>query len=104
MMELLVKAGADLEIRLKGLRWGVGYEWETLVFDISPISYAQCGLYPQFHRCERDVYANIEFLVQSRYGRKIQVRNVPNEYVGKDFDLGAARRGQASERKGDSKH
>ena len=65
---------------------------------ITPISYAQCGLYPQFHRREQDVYANIDYLYRRRYGNKTPVRNVPNKYVDKDFDLGAARGGQAAER------
>ncbi len=96
-MELLVEAGANLDIRLKGLLWGAGCDWETAVFDITPISYAQCGLYPQFHRREQDIYANIDYLYRRRYGNKMHVRNVPNKYVGKDFDLCAARGGQATE-------
>ncbi len=98
MMELLVEAGADLDIRLTGLLWGAECDWETVVFDITPISYAQCGLYPQFHRREQDVYANIDYLYRRRYGNKTHVRNVPNKYVGKDFDLYAARGGQAAKR------
>ena len=45
MMDLLLGAGADVDVRLRGLVWGEGLEWETVVFDITPISYAQCGLY-----------------------------------------------------------
>jgi hypothetical protein len=80
-MELLVDAGADLDVRLKGLVWGGGFEWETVVFDTSPISYAQCGLYAQFHRRERDVYSNISHLYERRYGSPPPVRNVPNRYL-----------------------
>ena len=94
MMELLVAAGARLDVRLKRLLWGGGYDWETTVFDVTPVSYAQCGLYPQFHRREQDVYSNIEFLIQSRNGDSVSARNIPNKYVGKDFDLRAARGGQ----------
>lgn len=94
MMELLVEAGADLDIHLSGLVWGCGFDWETVVFDVTPISYAQCGLYPQFHRREQDVYSNVDYLYVRRYGNKPVVRNVPNKYVDKDFDLGAARAGQ----------
>ncbi|MEO7649613.1 MAG: ankyrin repeat domain-containing protein [Bryobacteraceae bacterium] len=81
MMELLVKAGADLDIRLKGLRWGAGFEWETTVYDVTPISYTQCGLYSQFHRKERDVYSNLSYLYQKRYGSEPRIRNVPNKYL-----------------------
>jgi hypothetical protein len=80
-MELLVEAGADLDVRLKGLVWGAGFEWETVVFDITPISYAQCGLYAQFHRRDEDVYSNIAYLYKSRYGSELPVRNVPNKYL-----------------------
>lgn len=97
MMELLVEAGANLDIRLRGLQWGTGCDWETIVFDVTPISYAQCGLYPQFHRREQDVYANIDYLHRRRYENGIHVRNIPNKYVDEDFDLFAARGGQAPE-------
>ena len=80
-MELLVEAGADMDVRLKGLVWGAGFEWETAVFDVTPISYAQCGLYAQFHRREKDVYSNVTYLYQKRYGSAPQIRNVPNKYL-----------------------
>lgn len=81
MMELLADAGADLKIRLNGVVWGPGADWETLVLDVTPISYAQCGLYAQFHRCEQDVYANLSYLFSKRQGRALPVRNVPNRYL-----------------------
>jgi len=81
MMELLVDAGADLEIRLKGLLWGDTMPWETVVFDVTAISYAQCGLYRQFHRREVDIYSNIAYLHGKRYGREPAIRNVPNKYL-----------------------
>lgn len=83
MMELLVGAGADLEVRLKGLVWGGGFEWETVVFDVTPISYAQCGLYTQFQRTEEDVYSNLALLYRSRFGSVAPIRNVPNAYLAK---------------------
>jgi ankyrin repeat protein len=45
VLEVLVEAGASLEICLKGMVWGGGSEWETVVYDVSPTSSAQCGLY-----------------------------------------------------------
>lgn len=80
-LEILVEAGADLEVRLKGLRWGVGADWETTVLDMTPISYAQCGLYAQFHRRETDVYSNLAYLYRKRHGEKLRLRNVPNRYL-----------------------
>lgn len=81
MMELLVDAGADLDVRVKGLVWGDTMPWETLVFDVTPISYAQCGLYRQFHRREQDIYSNIACLYRKKYGTEPKVRNVPNKYL-----------------------
>jgi hypothetical protein len=80
-MEVLVDAGADLDIRVKALLWGELMSWETVVFDVTPISYAQCGLYRQFHRGEEHTYSNIEYLYSKRYGSKPPVRNVPNMYL-----------------------
>jgi ankyrin repeat protein len=81
VMELLVEAGANLDVRLKGLVWGGGFEWETQVFDVTPISYAQCGLYSQFHRRYEDVYSNVAYLYRHRYGSELRIRNVPNKYL-----------------------
>ena len=80
-MEMLVDAGADLDVRVKGLVWGDTMDWETVVFDVTPISYAQCGLYRQFHRREADVYGNIRYLYGKRYGVEPAIRNVPNKYL-----------------------
>ncbi len=81
VMELLVDAGADLGLQLKGLVWGKGFAWETTILDVTPISYAQCGLYFQFHRNEENVYANIAYLWRKKYGSEMKVRNVPNKYL-----------------------
>jgi hypothetical protein len=81
VMEFLVDAGADLDVRVKGLVWGMGFEWETTIFDVTPISYAQCGLYFQFHRKEQNVYANVAYLWRKKYGSEMKVRNVPNKYL-----------------------
>jgi hypothetical protein len=81
MMEILVGAGADLNIRVRSVLWGESMSWETVLYDVSPISYAQCGLYRQFHRREEHIYSNIGYLCRSRYQQEIQLRNVPNRYV-----------------------
>jgi hypothetical protein len=80
-LELLVEAGADLELRVDGLVWGQGFDWETVVVDVTPLSYAQCGLYFQFHRQEADVWDNVAYLYRRRHGREPPVRNVPNRYL-----------------------
>lgn len=81
VMDLLVDRGADLDVRVRGLVWGGGLEWETVVFDVTPVSYAQCGLYRQFHRDEREIFDNISVMYRRRYGSPPPVRNVPNRYV-----------------------
>lgn len=94
VMELLVEAGAGLELRVDGLVWGAGHPWETVLYDQTPISFAQCGLLPQFHRDERAVYSNLEYLLARRHGRALPARNVPNAYVAAGIDLAAARAAQ----------
>jgi len=81
MLEILVESGADLDVRLKGVMWGRGADWETLILDVTPISYAQCGLYAQFHRREQDTYSNLSYLYKSRYGTDLPTHNVPNRYL-----------------------
>lgn len=81
LMRLLLDAGASPELRLPGITWGAGFDWETTCFDVTPISYAQLGLLQQMHRTERDVYANIRTLLLAA-GRPVPpLANVPNRYV-----------------------
>ena len=81
MMEILVNAGADLDTRVRSILWGESMSWETVIYDVTPISYAQCGLYRQFHRREEDVYNNIAYLHRSRFDSEPRIRNVPNKYL-----------------------
>lgn len=83
VMELLLDAGARCDVRLEGLVWGRGFEWETTCFDVTPISYAQLGLLPQFHRKESDVYANVARLLAHAKRRVPPLENVPNRYLAK---------------------
>lgn len=81
IMRLLVENGADCEFAVKGLEWGKSYPWETLFFDVTPISFAQMGLLPQVHRSERHIYDNIGFLLEAA-GRPVPpLANVPNRYL-----------------------
>jgi len=81
VMELLLQAGARTDAHLAGITWGKGFEWETTLFDITPISYAQCGLLPQVHRSERDIYDNIGRLLEASGRRVPPLPNVPNAYL-----------------------
>lgn len=80
-MDILVGAGASLEVQLKGLVWGRGADWETLVLDVTPFSYAQCGLFPQWQRREQDVSNNLSYLYSARYGTDLTIPNIPNRYL-----------------------
>lgn len=81
VLRLLLEAGARSDIRLAGITWGKGFEWETVCFDVTPISYAQWGLLPQMHRDERDVYSNLRLLLEAS-GRTVPpLENVPNRYL-----------------------
>ena len=81
IMHLLLDAGANAAIRLKGIQWGKGYPWETTFFDVTPVSYAQMGLLPQMHRTEKDIYSNITCLIEAS-GEKIPpLNNIPNRYL-----------------------
>ena len=81
VMQLLLSHGAKTDVRLSGITWGKGFEWETTLFDPTPISYAQAGLLRQFQREERDVYTNIR-LMMAAAGRAIpEELNVPNAYL-----------------------
>jgi len=43
MMKFLLSLKADLSLTVKGLIWGKGYEWETFIPSVNPISYAMMG-------------------------------------------------------------
>ncbi|MBK9387149.1 MAG: ankyrin repeat domain-containing protein [Planctomycetes bacterium] len=81
LMELLLAHGADPSVRVAGLIWGRGFEWETALFDLTPISYALFGLLPQMHRDEVQIYANVRRLLVAG-GRDAPASwNVPNRYL-----------------------
>ncbi|MEP7273735.1 MAG: ankyrin repeat domain-containing protein [Acidobacteriota bacterium] len=81
IMRLLLDAGAKVDVRLEGITWGKGFDWETTLFDVTPVSYAQFGLLPQVHRRERDIYDNIASLLEAA-GRPVPpLENIPNKYL-----------------------
>jgi hypothetical protein len=83
VLKLLLERGAKADLRLAGITWGKTFEWETTIFDATPLSYAQAGLLPQFGRDERDIYANIRLLAQAAGRALPEELNVPNKYLRK---------------------
>ncbi len=81
MLRFLVHHSADLTLTVPGLIWGKGYEWETLVPSINPISYAMMGLLPQMHRNEQVIAETVSFLMKNAYGIDYTPQNVPNKYL-----------------------
>jgi Ankyrin repeat len=81
LMRLLLDAGARADVRLNGIVWGRGFDWETPCFDVTPISYAQLGLLPQMHRDERDTFDNVATLLRAAGRAAPAWGNVPNRYL-----------------------
>lgn len=82
MLHFLLEHKADLSITVKGLIWGKGYQWETFIPAVNPISYAMMGLLPQMHRRQETVAAVVSMLLKYAYGMDYTPPNVPNAYLG----------------------
>lgn len=81
LLDYLIAQGADLKITLPGLIWGKGYDWETLIPAVNPISYAMMGLLPQMHRNERIQSEIVTRLLKAAYSIDYQPQNVPCKYL-----------------------
>ena len=81
MLEFLLKKSADLELTVPGLIWGKGYQWETFIPSVNPISYAMMGLVPQMHRNEITIAKTVSVLMKSAYGIDYTPLNIPNAYL-----------------------
>jgi hypothetical protein len=81
MMNLLLANKADLEITVKGIIWGKGYEWETFIPSVNPLSYAMMGLLPQMHRNEKTIADVVSRLLKHKYNINYMPVNIPNNYL-----------------------
>lgn len=81
VMKFLVSQNADLSLTVQGLIWGKGYEWETFIPSVNPISYAMMGLLRQFQRTEQQIYEIVSILLKANYGINYFPVNVPNKYL-----------------------
>lgn len=81
VLKYLISQKADLELTIKGLIWGKGYEWETFIPAVNPISYAMMGLLRQFQRSEDQIYEIVALLIKACYDIEYHPVNVPNKYL-----------------------
>lgn len=81
VMKYLISQGADLTLTVQGLVWAKGYEWETFIPSVNPISYAMLGLLRQFQRTEQQIYEVVSILLKANYGIDYFPANVPNKYL-----------------------
>lgn len=81
MLKFLIAQQADLTLTVKGLIWGKGYEWETFIPEVNPISYAMMGLLRQFQRTEKQIYEVVSLLLKAKYGTEYYPSNIPNKYL-----------------------
>jgi len=81
MLDFCLEKGADLDHTVRGLIWGKGYPWETLIPAVNPISYAMMGLLPQMHRKEATISDVVSKLLKHRFGIEYQSPNIPNKYL-----------------------
>ena len=85
MMNFLLSRHADLTVKVRGIIWGKGYEWETLIPAVNPISYAMMGCLPQMHRNEITISNTVTLLLKHAYGINYLPVNVPNKYLRSEF-------------------
>ncbi|HTR28670.1 MAG TPA: ankyrin repeat domain-containing protein [Puia sp.] len=83
MLHFLLRSSADLSVTVTGLLWGRGYEWETFIPAVNPISYAAMGLLPQMHRDPAIIAKTISTLLHYAYHIDYTLPNVPNAYLKK---------------------
>ncbi len=83
MFQFLLSKKADTMVTVPGLIWGKGYEWETLIPAINPVSYAMMGMLPQMHRNEKTIAETVATLLKYSFGIDYTEKNIPNAYLKK---------------------
>ena len=81
MLHFLLSKSANLNQTVAGFIWGKGYEWETLIPAVNPISYAMMGLIPQMHRNEITISQVVTILLKHAYNIDYSPKNVPCAYL-----------------------
>ena len=81
VLKYFLSKPVDLKLTVAGLIWGKGYEWETLIPCVNPVSYAMMGLLPQMHRNEITISKVVSLLLKKAYGIDYTPSNIPNKYL-----------------------
>ena len=81
MLNFLLEKSPDLNHSVAGLIWGKGYEWETFIPSVNPVSYAMMGLLPQMHRDESTIAKIVSTLLKHQYGIEYIPGNIPCKYL-----------------------
>lgn len=81
VLKFLISKQVDLTITVKGIIWGKGYEWETFIPSVNPISYSMMGLLRQFQRTEKGIYEVVSLLLKANYDIDYYPKNIPNKYL-----------------------
>lgn len=81
MLKYLLLLQADLKLNVKGIIWGKGYDWETFIPDVNPVSYSMMGLLRQFQRTETEIYEIVSLLLEAKYNISYSPPNIPNKYL-----------------------
>lgn len=81
ILKFFISKQADLTITVKGLIWGKGYDWETFIPSVNPISYSMMGLLRQFQRVEKEIYEVVSLLLKANYNIDYVPTNIPNKYL-----------------------
>ena len=81
MLNYLLSQSVDFKTTAAGLIWGKGYEWETLIPAVNPISYAMMGLLPQMHRDEISISKTVSLLLKAAYRVEYASQNVRCAYL-----------------------
>src|SRR5688572_12671476 len=81
ILKFLLNQHVDLLYTVRGLTWGQGYEWETLIPSVNPISYAMMGMLPQMHRNETTISNIVSLLLKAAYNINYTFPNVPCAYL-----------------------
>jgi hypothetical protein len=80
-MNFLLENSADLTVTVRGIVWGKGYDWETWIPAVNPISYAMMGMLPQMHRDEKTIAEIVSLLVKRAYNIDYIPLNIPCAYL-----------------------